>query len=297
MRVCVALLAVLACAAGAQAQGRAKLALELAELVAAKIGAQAGSIAKLTTRIETLAARHGDEVVSAALRKGGPGAMELVEQAGANAGQALRAVAAHGVQAEVRILARPAAFQQLLRYGDDAGLALVKHPGVAEPLIEKGGANAVKALAGLEAQAGRRLAILSENEMSKHGSEMFAVAAKHGPERVTEFLWKHRKELAVGTAAAAFVANPEPFLDGTSKLVTATGDAVVKPVAQEVVKPVVQEAVGVVHTVLWALLVGGVVAGLAAVYLAVKHPAVLKTAGRLAVAGVRMSRRPGPPGG
>lgn len=276
LRAGVAVVVLAAVTPSAVAQGRAKAARELAAFLVVKFGARAGSVTKLATRIETLAVRHGDEAVLA-LRKGSPAAVELVEQAGANGGKALKALAAHGLQAEARILSRPTAMRQLVAHGDDAALALVKHPGVAEPLIEKGGASAVKALAGLEAQSGRRLAMLAEGEMAKH-PEVFGVAAKHG-ERAVKFMWDNKVALGGTAAAAAFVANPEPFLDGSAKLVTATGDAVVKPV--------VQEAVGVVSTVLYALLAVVVVVAAVVVFLAAKHPAALRTAGQLAVAGVK----------
>ena len=288
MRRTVCLVLLLLSTAPALAQGRVKLAREAAELLIAKFGSKVGSVGGLTARIETLAARHGDEAI-AALRKGGPGALELVEQSGVNAGKAIRALGAHGVQAEVRILARPVAMRQFVQFGDDAALALVKHPGIAEPLIEKGGASAVKALAQVEAQSGRRLAMLAEGEMAKH-PEMFGVAARHG-ERAVKFMWENKVALAGTAAAAAFIANPEPFLDGTSKLVTATGDAVVKPVVQEIVKPVVQEAAGVVSTVLYALLGLGALIASVAVYLGVKHPKVLATAGKMGLHGLKRAMK------
>ena len=37
--------------------------------------------------------------------------------------------------------------KQFIRYGDKAAMVLVRHPGVAEPLVERGGAEAVRAWA------------------------------------------------------------------------------------------------------------------------------------------------------
>jgi hypothetical protein len=237
MRIVIATLFLLLACAHTHAQGKVKAARELAEFLIGKFGAKAGTVSKLAPRLEALAAKHGDDALLA-LRKGSPAAVELVEQAGVNGGKALRVLATHGLEAETKILARPAAMKAFVTHGDDAAVAIIKHPGVAENLIEKGGASAVQALTKLEPQAARKLAMLAEGEMAKH-PEVMGVAAKHG-EKAVEFMWKHRKELAVGTAGAAFIANPEPFLNGTSQLIAATGDSLVKPVAESVVKPAVE---------------------------------------------------------
>ncbi|MBX9582545.1 MAG: hypothetical protein K2X87_19745, partial [Gemmataceae bacterium] len=51
-----------------------------------------------------------------------------------------------GEQGASRVPSRPAAMRQLARHGDEAAAVLVRHPGVAEPLLERCGAQAVQAL-------------------------------------------------------------------------------------------------------------------------------------------------------
>jgi hypothetical protein len=210
-----------------QAQGKAKLAKEVAEGLFERFGAKVGrSVPELTARIEGLAARYGDEAILAA-RKGGPSAVGLMEAAGADGAKAVRVLSIYGEQGASRVLSRPTAMKQFLQHGEEAAGVLVKHPGVAESLVERGGMQAVKALSTVGPQNGRRLAMLMEGELANaaHHPALLEVVAKHGDTAVN-FLWQNKATLAGGAALAAFLANPEPFLNGASVL----GENVVKPV-------------------------------------------------------------------
>src|SRR6266699_1933768 len=98
------LLLVVVCGGLAPESARAgitsRAARELAEWALRRSGQQAAreGTAALARRIEALAARHGDEVVMA-IRKAGPGALRLVEDAGAHGDLAARLVARHGESA------------------------------------------------------------------------------------------------------------------------------------------------------------------------------------------------------
>src|SRR5471032_1010048 len=77
-------------ASHARADWRTRAAMETAESLLARFGAKAGrSLSVLAKKIETLAARYGDEAIIA-VRKGGPEAVGLVEAAGGNGAKALR---------------------------------------------------------------------------------------------------------------------------------------------------------------------------------------------------------------
>lgn len=216
----------------AHGQVRAKAAREAAEMLFERFGAKAGrSVPELTARIEGLAARYGDEAILA-VKKGGPSALGLVEAAGTDGARAVRVLAVHGEQGASRVLSRPTAMKQFLQYGDDAASVLVKHPGVAKPLVERGGAQAVRALGAVDPRNGRRLAMLMDGEFAGAGRhpELLGVVAKHGDSAVN-FLWQNKATLAGGAALAAFLANPEPFLSGARNLASVAGESVVKPVA------------------------------------------------------------------
>jgi len=219
------------CTSAAKAQVKTKLAREAAELLFERFGAKVGrSVPELTARIEGLAARYGEDAIIAA-RKGGPGALGLMEAAGADGAKAVRVLAIHGEQGATRVLSRPAAMKQFVQFGDEAATVLVRHPGVAEPLVEKGGMQAVKALGAIDPRNGRRLAMLMEGELANAGRhpEVLGVVAKHG-DAAMNFLWQNKATLAGGAALAAFLADPEPFLNGTRDIAAVLGENVVKPV-------------------------------------------------------------------
>jgi hypothetical protein len=244
----------------APAQLKSKAARETAEVLFERFGVKAGrSVPELAGRIESVAAKYGDEAYLA-IRKGGPSACGLIEAAGPDGAKAVRVLAVHGEQGASRVLSQPTAMKQFLTYGDEAASVLVRHPGVAEPLVERGGAQAVKALGAIDPRNGRRLAMLMDGELAQAGRhpELLGVVAKHG-DRAVNFLWHNKATLAGGAALAAFLADPEPFLNGTKDLAAVTGDAVVKPV------------VGGVFTLLNIALVAVGVLLLALIGLAYKH--------------------------
>jgi len=251
----VALTALVLAAPQAWADWRTRAAAEAAESLIARFGARAGrSVPALARRIEGLAARYGDEAIIA-VRKGGPAAVGLVEAAGSDGAKALRVLALHGERGAARVLGRPTAMKQFLRYGDEAATVLVKHPGVAVPLVERGGAQAVKALGAVTPRNGRRLAMLLEDDLAKTGrhAELLGVVGTHG-NRAANFLWENKGVLAGGAALTAFLANPEPYLNGTRDIAQVAGESVVKPTVNGLFTTL-HLALGVVGL----LIVGGVI--------------------------------------
>lgn len=223
----------------ALADGKSRAAAEAAEAVMARFGARAGRSAEtLAARIESYAARHGDDAIKA-VRQVGPEAFALMDRAGAQGAKAAGLMARHGEAAAARVLSRPKAMSQFARYGEEAAEVLVKHPGVAEGVIEKGGQSAVRALGAVEARSGRRIAMALEGELAQTGKhpELLDVIGRYG-ERAAQFVWDNKGALAVGTVLAAFLANPEPFLDGTVKLASVAAESTVKPFAENVARSV-----------------------------------------------------------
>jgi hypothetical protein len=219
-------------APGVQAQGKVQLAREIAVELFERFGVRmARSVPELTARIESLTARYGEEALVAA-RRGGPSAISLMESAGANGAKAARVLAVHGEQGASRVLSRPTAMKQFLEHGEEAAGVLIRHPGVAEPLIERGGMQAVKALSTLGPQSGRRLTMMMEGELANaaHHRAILEVVTRHG-EKAVEFMWQHKAALAGGAALTVFLANPEPFLNGARDIASVVGENVVKPVA------------------------------------------------------------------
>ena len=230
---CLAAMALLAANDAARADAKSKAAQEAAEYVVQRFGRQAAKegVGTLAQKIESYAARYGDETF-AAVRRAGPETFALVDAAGANGSKAMSVLARHGEEGATWIVRRPKAMAQVARFGDDAASVLVKHPGIAEPLVERGGQSAVKALAAVTPQNGRRIAMVMEGDLGKvaRSGELLDVIGQYG-NRAAEFVWENKGALATGTALVAFLSNPEPFINGTAKLAQVSGENVARPLA------------------------------------------------------------------
>lgn len=244
-----------------------KAAQETAEFVLKKFGKKVLSEGTETfaERISASVLRHGDDVISA-VRRVGPSALSLADEAGEQAPKILRLLSKHGDNAAVWVARRPGAMKLLSKYGDDAAEVLVRHKGLAEPVLEKLGSPAVSALGAVGPRGGRRLAMMAEaGELSAigHTPELMQVITRHG-DAAMDFIWRNKGALAVGTTLTAFVANPEAFINGTTQLASTVGETAVKPLVQETGRAI--------SSLVWAIvaLVVGVPA--AGVYLAAKHP-------------------------
>ncbi len=243
-------------AAPAAAGGKAKAAQEVAEQVlrtfgreAAKDGAQA-----LARRIETAAVAHGDEVFQA-VRLVGPRGLHLIENAGTHSKEVARLLATHGERGAVFVASKPQAMQLVLRHGEAAAAALVKTRGVAAPVIEQFGQPAVRALNAVGAQNGRRLAMLADSgELAKiaRSPEILDVIARYG-NPACDFVWRNKGALTITAVAAAFLADPQPFIDGAKDLTKVVAENAVKPLA-EVPATVAREAAGeIAKSTNWSL--------------------------------------------
>lgn len=243
-----------------------KAAQETAEFVLKKFGKKVLTEGTETfaERISASVLRHGDDVISA-VRRVGPSALSLADEAGEQAPKILRLLSKHGDNAAVWVARRPGAMKLLSKYGDDAAEVLVKHKGLAEPVLEKLGAPAVNALGAIGPRGGRRLAMMAEaGELSAigHTPELMQIVSRHG-DAAMDFICD-KGALAVGTTLTAFVANPEAFINGTNQLASTVGETAVKPLVQETGRAI--------SSLVWALvaLVVGVPA--AGFWLAAKHP-------------------------
>jgi hypothetical protein len=232
--------AMLACvlASPVLAGPKTKAAQEAAEYLLSKFGKEAAEqgTEKLATKLESLAVKNGDEVFEAA-RKVGPTAVKAVEEAGEQGSKVAKLLAREGDRA-LWVAENPQRVKLLAEYGDEAAEAMIKHKGIAEPLITELREPAAKALAALDPQQARQLAKLAEGgELAKIGrsSELLDTIARFG-NRGMDFVWKNKGALAVSAVLAAFLADPEPFIDGSRELAETATTAVVAPVATHVAK-------------------------------------------------------------
>lgn len=258
----------------ARADLASKAAQETAEFVLKKFGKKVltEGTESFAERLGASALRHGDDVFNA-VRRVGPSALSLADDAGEQAPKLLRLLSKHGDDAAVWVARRPAAMKLMSKFGDDAAEVLIKHKGLAEPVLEKLGAPAVNALGAIGPRGGRRLAMMSEaGELAGLGRtpELMQVITRHG-DAAMDFIWRNKGALAVGTTLTAFLAKPGPFIDGTNQLAGTIGDSAVKPLVQETGRAI--------SSLIWAVLVLIIGIPAAGIVVAVKHP---KLAGEMA---------------
>jgi hypothetical protein len=200
----------------------------------------------LAQQIEALTLRHGDDAITA-IRRIGPHAIQLAHQAGEHAGPALRLMARYGDEA-VWVVQNKNRLAIFVKYGDNAAISMMKHGEIAEPLLHNYGQAAANALSQVNGKNARYLCIMHNNgELAQLGrtSELLEVIGKYG-DRAADFVWKHKGALAVGAALTAFLANPEPFLDGLLDITKITSEAVgthlVEPLASSTGQAMVEAA-------------------------------------------------------
>lgn len=207
-------------------------------------------------KIEQFAAKHGDESLEA-VRKLGPSAMRIADDAGANSATAIRAMSRFGDDGAVWIAKRPEGLELASKYGDDAAEALVKHKEIAEPLVRESGEAAARALKAVDPQNARLLSRLAADPASAplaRNAQLLDVVGKYG-DKAVQYIWRNKGKLAVAATLAAFLADPQPFIDGTRDL------------SQAALRPIGEAAGTVVRGMNWTLIViltvligGGVVA-------------------------------------
>jgi len=212
------------------AQGKVTLVREAAEFVMSKFTKEAGgeTLETLTRQIQTVATKYGDEGLEAA-RKVGPRSFKLIEESGENGPEAVRLMAKYGGDA-VCVVGKKSRLAISTKYGDDAANAMIKHGEIAEPLINEFGKPAATALKDISPQNARRISMLrKDGDLASIGrtSELLKVVANRGDDAM-DFIWRNKKPLAAMATATAFLADPDPFIDGTAKL----GGYIFKPIAE-----------------------------------------------------------------
>jgi hypothetical protein len=197
----------------------------------AKEAAEEGEQA-LARRIESLAGRCGDDALVAA-RKVGPRGLRLAEQAGDDAPKVVSLLARRGEEG-AWLLSQDQGMRLFLRHGDDAAQVMLRHKGIAGDLIGAYDRPAIDALAGLSQQNGRRLAMMAQDGTLAAGgrpADLLGVIGRYG-DRGMDFVWRNKGALAAATVLAAFVADPQPFIDGTRDLVKVAGQALTQPATE-----------------------------------------------------------------
>ncbi len=187
------------------------------------------SVESLTKRLARIETKHGSKALTT-IDDLGVRALNVVEDAGPHGDTALKVLQRHGKEG-LWLAGHPKALKLVARHGDEAAEAIIKHPGVAEDLIRKYDVGVARALNEVSPRNARRIGILAEDGTLKamgRSDELFDVVRRRG-DAAMDFIWKHRVVLAGGAALAAFLANPDPYIDGVVKLTDTVGEHATRP--------------------------------------------------------------------
>lgn len=236
---------------------RTKVAREAAEVVIERFGKEAAKegVEGLARKIEALALKHGEEAIEA-VRRVGPKAFPLIEKAGPDGAKVVKLMARFGNDSVIWIVRRPKGMAIFIKYGESGAEALVRHKGIAEPIIEKFNEAAVHALGSVNKQNGLRVAMMmNDGTLQKIGRTpaLFEVIGKYG-DKAMNFIWLHKAPLAVAAVLTAFLANPEPFIDGARDISKIVSENVVKPSVEALEKPAAETTGQIAQRTNWTLI-------------------------------------------
>jgi hypothetical protein len=231
----------------AMADIKSKVIREAAEHLLRHFGSEVAgeTLETLSSKIARYGVRYGDEAIGA-IRKAGSKGFKLLDDAGENAPFVIQLLNRHGADG-VWVASRPRHLAIFVKYGNEAAEAMIRHPEIATDVIDQFGRPAALAMRSASSQNARRIAMMADDGSLKatgHAEEMLNVMATCG-DKATQFIWANRGSLAVATAATAFLAAPEPFINGVrdlAKIAVQPVDSAAREVAREVGRGVAEGA-------------------------------------------------------
>jgi hypothetical protein len=130
-----------------------------------------------------------------------------------------------------------------IRNSDLAVKAISKHgAAIATPILSRYGDDGAKAIAKLSSTNARRMAMLTDElGAAGRGKDFMRVLAERG-DVAADWIWKNKATIAVGTTAAAFLTNPDAFLQAAEGVVSSS----VETAGKHVVEPIIEESAKVV---------------------------------------------------
>jgi hypothetical protein len=192
-------------------------------------GAAGQTVEEVSEATAVIVAKHGDEALPL-LRNSGHAGFAALKEAGDNAPDIIKLYARKGDEA-IWVISEPKKLAIFIKHGDSAADALLKHPGIADSLIERYGNEAVGALNKVSRQNAQRLSMIADDGLlsaTPRSQELISVIRQYGDEAM-DFIWKNKASLAVAAALGRFLADPQAFISGVKELIVSP---LVEPIAR-----------------------------------------------------------------
>ncbi len=211
------LIASLLCPQSAAAR---KLAREIVEAFGRE------TIERAEPRVARLVESYGDDAVRA-LRRVGSSGVASIERFGAPGAKILARWGDDGA----RVLAEGGddAIRVMSRWGDGAVDFMIRHPGAGRQCLEHFGEHALKPTLSTESVV--TLNRLAEPiRASGRVAQIFGVVERFG-DRACKFIWRNKGTIFGAAVLAAFLADPEPYIEGAKKLIVEPASEAAREVA------------------------------------------------------------------
>lgn len=193
---------------------------DVAESIFAKFGkgAAGNSVDNITVAIKNVIDRYGDDAAPL-LRSSGHTGFQALETAGNKAPEVIKLYVRRGDEA-LWVISHPNRLAIFIKHGDSAADALIKHPGLADSLVERFGDDAATALTAISKPSAQRLAMVADEGLltaSTRSADLLPVIRQYG-DVAMEFIWKNKGALAVASVLGTFLSDPKPYISGVSEL-------------------------------------------------------------------------------
>ncbi|HMO50087.1 MAG TPA: hypothetical protein PKE26_05140 [Kiritimatiellia bacterium] len=162
--------------------------------------------------------RYGDDGIHVVDRFGGPAMKVLLENPDDVGRSAMRMMTKHGDEA-VKMAQNPAGLRIMVKESDEMFKAMAKTRHQAYPVLAQHGELGAKALNNLTPARQRELIRLHQERRFSEADfdKLLKVVGNYGNKGM-DFIWRNKGALVVAGGLTAFVANPEPFIEGIRKL-------------------------------------------------------------------------------
>jgi len=203
-------------------------------------------------RVARLVEAHGDDVARVLKRTGAAG-VEVLEKHGAAGVKILSRWGDDGLR--VLVSEKDVAAEAFARYGDDAIDLMIRHPGVGRDLLGHFGEHALRGHRVSTESVVLLNRLAQPIKESGRVAEIMGVVERFG-DRTCQFLWRNKGTVFGAAILAAFLSDPQPYLDGVKQLVVAPATQVAREAAKRTDWTFVALAVLGLGAAAWAVRAG-----------------------------------------